>query len=193
MKPTSKFKIAISDLILVEKLIYHDQFEHFMAENNFARNSQTTMDEIFSSGLSDLKHYLAEFAIDFEGNESEISLRKIITIEESIITVSEIVTNEKLHKKMVAFAQLLKANNGCGIFHVHLIEFKDDFLVNSVHNHINATTGPSNVIANKFCRQLFIRQEYGDNDRSGSTDTFVHLFERAYTSNQSSRIESNNF
>ena len=179
LKPTSKFKIAISDLILVEKLIYHDQFEHFMAENNFARNSQTTMDEIFSSGLSDLKHYLAEFAIDFEGNESEISLRKIITIEESIITVSEIVTNEKLHKKIVAFAQLLKANNGCGIFHVHLIEFKDDFLVNSVHNHINATTGPSNVIANKFCRQLlFGKSTETMIDQVRPTRSFTYLKER---------------
>lgn len=180
LKSTGKFKIAISDLSLIEKLIYHDDFEDFMTENNFARNSQSTMDEIFASGLPNLRHYLAEFAIDFAGNESEISLRKIVTIEESIITVSEIVTNEKLHKKIADFIQVLKKNGGCGIFHIHLIEHKDDFLINSVHNHINATTGPSNVIANKFCRQLLFGKNVATQaEKVRPTRSFTYLKERS--------------
>lgn len=173
LKAESKIRIAISDAALIENLIYHENFEAFMAENKFARNSQSTMDEIFASGLPSLRHYLAEFAIDFSGAESEISLRKIITIEESIVTVSEIIINDKLHGKISGFIELLKANKGCGIFHIHLIEHKDDFLINSVHNHINATTGSLNEIANNFCRQLLFGKS---EDTKSSTPKPVRSF-----------------
>lgn len=179
LKKTAKFKIAVSELPLVENLLFHERFEQFLAKNNLARNSEETMDEIFSSGMPFLKHYLAEFAIDFSGEESEISLRQIITIEESIVTVSELVENKILQQKIKKFISILKEFAGCGIFHIHLIEFKDDFLINSVHNHINATTGSLNPIANNFCRQLlFGKSKAAASSRPNPSLSFTYLKDR---------------
>ncbi len=179
LKEKVKFKIAISDLALVEKLIYHDEFEVFLAKNKFARNTQETIDEILASGLPNLKHFLAEFAIDFSGNESEISLRRIITIEDSIITVSEKVNNEKLHQKAIDFVKLLKKNKACGIFHIHLIEYKDDFLINSVHNHINATAGLAKAGGNNLCHWLLFGEKNKSNsNNANASKSFTYLKER---------------
>lgn len=179
IKSKVKFKIAISDLALTTTLNTRRPAEIFLANHGFTTNADEDILQIMESGVLDIEHYIGEFAIDFNGNASNVITRKIISIEESTIAVSEKYDNDQIRETLSKLIDVFKANKACGFFSVHLLEMRDHLLVNRIQQHLSSTAHLGNLSGDNLCRWMI----QGDNKKNESglpngTRSFVYLKDR---------------
>lgn len=179
LKSEVNFKIAISELSLAQTLQTRRPAELFLANNGFTTNTDDDIVEIMESGVLDIDHYIAEFAIDFSGNASTVVTRKIISIEEATIAVSEKYDNEIIRETINNLISLFIKNNGCGFFSVHLLEMHGKLLVNRVQQHLTSTAHLGNSIGDNLCKWMITgKSNSASTVLPNGTRSFVYLKDR---------------
>ena len=179
LKSKVDFKIAISNLELTETLNSRKPAEIYLSNHGFTTNADEDILQIMESGVLDIEHYISEFAIDFDGKASNVITRKIISIEESTIAVSEKYDNELIRDTVQKLVKLFQGQKGCGFFSVHLLELRDRLLVNRIQQHLSSTAHLGNVSGDNLCKWMIS----GSNPKNekilpNGTRSFVYLKDR---------------